>query len=261
MSNAKPVFQFSGAQPLLVCSIADRAEIDVVCTMRNATFDGADGFLIHLERLDPALWNTESMKRIFNYAEDKPILTLHYRDNGLSDEERAAIQLQAVAAGAGCVDMMGDMFGTCEGELTQDPVVMERQKRYIDDIHEAGAQVMMSSHIWKFRHKDEIVERVCEMERRGADIVKIAMMIQNEEELLESIEETTLMRKCLHVPFLHVAMGQWGKVHRVIAPTLGSCMVLCVQKYIPDGHKDKPLLRATRAVYNNLDWHHYRDDV
>ena len=66
------------------------------------------------------------------------------------------------------------------------------------------------------------------------------------------------MRKALHVPFLHIAIGQWGKVHRVMAPTLGSSMVLCVQRYTPAGHKDKPLLRATRAVYDNLDWHRFR---
>lgn len=255
----KPVFAFTGAKPLLVCSLSDKTEIDAVCTMRNAVFDGADGFLIHLERMDPALWTRDAMRRIFAYAEDKPILTLHYRSTALTDEERARIQLEAVDAGAGCVDVMGDMFGACEGELTFDPAAMERQAWYIDEIHSRGAQVMMTSHIGRFETKDTLIPRVLEMERRGADIVKIAMAVANEDELLASLEETVLMRRTLHVPFLHIATGQWGKVHRVMAPTLGSCMVLCVQRYTPAGHKDKPLLRATRAVYDNLDWHRFRD--
>ncbi len=254
-----PIFTFTGARPPLVCSLSDKTELDTICTMRNAIFDGADGFLIHLERMDPALWTRDAMRRIFAYAEDKPILTLHYRGNTLTDEDRAKIQLDAVAAGAGCVDVMGDMFGACEGELTFDPAAMEQQARYIDEIHSRGAQVMMTSHLYKFEQKEQILTRVLEMERRGADIVKIAMAVANEEELLASIEETTLMRKTLHVPFLHIAIGQWGKVHRVMAPTLGSCMVLCVQRYTPAGHKDKPLLRATRAIYDNLDWHRFRD--
>ena len=54
-------------------------------------------------------------------------------------------------------------------------------------------------------------------------------------------------------------MGQYGKIHRAISPMLGSSMSLCVQDYTVLGHNEQPLLRATRDVFNNLDWRMAKD--
>ena len=54
-------------------------------------------------------------------------------------------------------------------------------------------------------------------------------------------------------PFLHICMGQYGKLHRAIGPLLGSCFALCVQHYTEAGHKEKPLLRAERMALDNID--------
>ncbi len=252
----QPIFNLQGSHPFLVCSLSDSSEADLISTMRNAVYDGADGFLLHLEKLDPACQNREALARIFSYAENKPVLTVNYRYDHpeIPDETLAALQLEAVAAGAGCVDMMGDLFGSSPFELATDPVVVEKQKEYIAAIHAGGAQVMVSSHLWAPIPTEQMLAQALEMERRGADIVKIAMKIDTEEQLLEGIRATALLRDILDKPFLFIMMGQHGKAHRVMAPVLGSCMVLCVQRYTPRGHKDKPLLRAVRAVYQNLDY-------
>ncbi len=255
----RPVFRPGGHRPTLVCSVSDKSEIDCVCTIRNALFDGADGFLFHLERMDPAVQNKDALKRIFTYTEDRPVLTVNYRTGGKTDDELAALQMEAVEAGAGCVDVMGDMFGRCELELTHDPEAVKRQGEYIARIHDAGAQVMMSSHILKYVETDYLLSHALEMERRGADIVKLVTGASGEEELIKGLDQTRLLKNTLHVPFLHIIGGQYGKVHRAIAPTLGSCMVLCVERYTPAGNKDKPLLRATRSLYDSLDWVRTRD--
>lgn len=259
---ARPIFKFGGARPLLVCSVTDFCDTDLISTFRNAIFDGADGFLIHMERLKPEFQNRETLKRIFDFAEDKPILTLNYRtSSSKTDDELAALQYEAIEAGAGCVDVMDDMFGKRVNGLEIPEEAEKKQLDYIARIHERGAQVMISSHIWEYLPPDRIFAHAQKLKERGADIVKIANRIETEDQLLEGMKATVMMRRQLGAPFLHIMMGQYGKVHRALAPTLGSAMVLCVQRYTPVGHKDKPLLRATRALYDNLDWKPTRDII
>ena len=136
---------------------------------------------------------------------------------------------------------------------------MEREE-VIEKAHAKGAQVMTSCHLFDFVEPEKVVEMGVALEKRGADIVKFAAQITSEDELLEAMRLTVMLKRTLHVPFLHIAMGQYGKAHRVLAPTLGSCMVLCVQKYTARSHKDKPLLRAVRTVYDNLDYKRAREE-
>lgn len=35
---------------------------------------------------------------------------------------------------------------------------------------------------------------------------------------------------------------------------LGSSLIFCVQQYTPKGHKEQPLVRAAKAVFDNLDY-------
>ena len=250
----RPVFSFGSLRPTLTCSISDNNEADCVCTIRNALFDGADAFLFHLERMNSEIQNADTLKRIFDYTENKTVLTINYRTGSKTDDELASLQFEAIKAGAGCVDVMGDMFGRCEGELARDPAAIAKQAEYIAKIHEAGAQVMMSSHILKYIETEKLLDHALELERRGADIVKLVTGAKDEEELIKGLDQTRLLKSVLHVPFLHIIGGQYGKVHRALAPTLGSCMVLCVQRYTPASNKDKPLLRSTRTLYDSLDW-------
>jgi hypothetical protein len=80
------------------------------------------------------------------------------------------------------------------------------------------------------------------------------MCVYSEEEALDAIKTTSVVCKALKVPFLHICMGQYGKLHRAIGPKLGSCFALCVQQYTEPGMKDKPLLRAEKAVLDNIDY-------
>ncbi|MCE5237856.1 hypothetical protein LLH23_05130 [bacterium] len=41
---------------------------------------------------------------------------------------------------------------------------------------------------------------------------------------------------------------------QAIGPALGSCMALCVPTCSAHSHRKQPLLRAERAVLDNLDW-------
>ena len=254
------LFGNGSGHPDLVCSLNNPEKSEIIATMRNAVFDGADGFLLHIEALNQEYRNKESLNEIFKYAEDKPVLALDYRREGRTDAENASMLIEAIDAGADYIDVFADMFDAHEGICyTDDTEAVKKQKEVIEKAHSMGGRVMTSAHIFNFVEPDKVLEMALNLESRGADIVKIAAQVTSEDELLRGIYLTTQLRKNLKVPFLHICMGQYGKVHRVIAPLFGSCMVLCVQQYTAYSHKDKPLLRAVREIYGNLDYKRFRD--
>lgn len=243
--------------PMLVTSLTDDDAGKTISTMRNAIYDGTDGFMIHMERLKPEMVNQETLENIFNYACDKPLYTMNYRGPGVekSDEQLMEEQIMAVRAGASMIDMMGDMFGRAPLELTFDEKAVAKQKEVIDRVHALGGEVLLSSHTFVYMTADEVLRHTKTLEARGADFIKIAMSVHNEEELMDAMKTTTIVSRELKVPFLHICMGQYGKLHRAIGPMLGSCFALCVQQYTPAGHKEKPLLRAEKAVFDHIDYH------
>jgi 3-dehydroquinate dehydratase len=160
----------------------------------------------------------------------------------------------AVRAGASMIDMMGDMFDRSPRELSQDSRAIGRQQQVIEKVHALGGEVLMSSHVWEYMTVEETLSHAKTLEARGADFVKIAMAVYDEAQMMESLRATVLVKNELKVPFLHICMGQWGKLLRAVAPMFGSCFALCVQSYTESGHKEKPLLRAEKAVLENADW-------
>lgn len=246
--------------PLIVASLSDPTPNQTICTMRNAVFDGAEAFMLHLEKMRQEYLREDELRRIFDYAGDKPLFTMNYRaSGGKPDELLIEEQLMAVRAGASMIDMMGDMFAPSPRELTRDAAAIDRQKQIIDQVHEMGGEVLMSSHVWEYMTPEETLAHAKALEARGADFVKIAMCVHNEAEMIEALRATVRVKNELKVPFLHICMGQWGKLLRAVSPMFGSCFALCVQSYTEAGHKEKPLLRAEKAVLDNVDWMHARN--
>lgn len=252
----KFIFDSGRQRPYLTVSTSDRTALDTICTMRQAAYDGADAFMIHLEKLDKQYFNEKDLREVFSFAGSRPIATLNYSDNRSEkvDEELAEGQLTAIAAGSGCCDIMADMFDPRPEQMTRDPKAVKRQAELIQTIHSLGAQVLMSTHLWNFTEPERVVEQLQEMEARGADIVKVAMRVEKPEQMRDAVNLTMELKENLQVPFLHICAGKYGKAHRILSPLLGSCMVLCVEKYTPRSNKDKPLLKAVHSIYDALDW-------
>jgi len=234
--------------------------------MRNAAYDGTDAYGMMLDFLDQKHHNKEDFQRIFAYAADRPILTMYYRNvnrisQGLTEQDMVDCQLLAVEAGATMCDVIGDTFDPSPLELSRKPDIIDKQRRLVEKIHAMGGEVLMSSHTWEFMTAEQTLGHFHALEQRGGDMVKIAMCARSEDELLEAIRTTVLAKRELKVPFLHVCMGQYGKIHRVISAMLGSALVLCVERYTSISHREQVLLRATRAVLDNLDWGIARNDL
>ena len=248
---------------LLTCSLRELTAEDNINTIRNAIYDGAEAFMIHLEKLEEDYHNEADLKRIFNYAGDKPVISVNYRTPrrpGKTDEELIHEQKIAVKAGANVVDIVGDIFCPGKDEITYDESAIIKQKQLIEEIHQLGGKVMFSSHTFRFLTTEETIAHCKALEERGADWVKIAVTANSPEELNEVNRTTVELQKQMKVPFFHCCMGQYGKLHRVYSGLLGSKIVLCVQNYNANSNpKEQPLLRSTKAVIDNLDFTIARD--
>jgi 3-dehydroquinate dehydratase type I len=145
---------------------------------------------------------------------------------------------------------MGDMFDRQPGEMTTDPAAVEKQKKLIVDLHEAGVEVLMSSHVLKFTPAEEVLEIARRQQERGVDIVKIVTGAENMEQQLENLRITNLLKQELKVPFLFLSGGECG-LHRRIGPMLGCCMYLCT----PNGSTGvQPNLIDIIAYRENYPW-------
>jgi 3-dehydroquinate dehydratase len=240
--------------PAIITSLSDSTANDTICTINNALYDGTDAFMIHLQKLNEEEINEDSLINIFSHLHGRPIYTMNYRrDNSQkSDDERIAQQLLAIRCGAQMIDMMGDMFCPTKMQLTTDNEAISKQQRIIEQVHSMDAEVLLSSHTWVYMTTEELYNHTKALEKRGPDFIKIAMTVNSKEEMLDAMKSTYLISRELSVPFLHICMGPHGRLHRTIGPLLGSCFALSVQKYTVNGLKDKTLLRAQKAVFDNI---------
>ncbi len=251
------VVEASSRKPLLTCVITDNTDRTCIATIRNAIYDGAEAFLMDFTKLEDKYRNIDSLRKIIDYCEDKPLIMMCYRRDfrpDMTDERIAESLLMSVEAGASMVDIMGDLYHPSPLQLTEDEEAIRKQKELVEKVHQLGGEVLMSSHTWVPMTSEHTLAHARALASRGADMIKIACTATNDAEMRETFNATMTLKEQLEVPFLHVCMGQYGKLHRVIAPTMGSSMALCVQRYNGIGMFDQVLLRSTKAVYDNLDW-------
>lgn len=251
----KPTF-LNQSRPLITCMIQATNPTDAISMIRNAAFDGCDAYGLQVCRLAPEYQTKETLRKIMKPMGAKPCYVTNYRHGynaGKTDDELAAGLLFLQQCGGNLMDVMGDLFCPDPMELTMDEAAIEKQMQLIDTIHARGGEVLMSSHVLRFIPAEEVLRIAKEQERRGADIIKIVTGASTEEEELENLRITTLLRKELKKPFLFLSGGR-SKLHRTIGPMLGCCMWLTVQQHDALSTKGQPVCRAIRAIADNFDY-------
>ena len=120
----------------------------------------------------------------------------------MSDDELMDGLLLGLKCGATLVDVMGDAYAPAPEELATDEKAIAKQMKFIDEVHQRGGEVLMSSHIYEFCPAERVLEIALEQQRRGADIGKIVTGANTQEEELKNLEICNLLKKELKVPFL-----------------------------------------------------------
>lgn len=247
---------FSSRRPVIAGIMAGQTPAELIAEARNAEFEGAQAVAIDLADFKPEFRNTKSFKEVVE-AVGLPFMFFFYRQDkwqSSDDGQRQEVLLAAATAGAAMIDVMGDLYDPSPLEITRKPEAVDQQRRLIDRIHAAGAQVVMSSHIQGPRTSEQVVEHLQEFERRGADVVKVVTVVDTQEELAEAIRTTMVLNRTLTKPFIHLCNGSFGRPHRFLSPILGGAIHFAVVRYEPRYQMGQPTIKAMRAVLDNIHW-------
>lgn len=222
----------------------------ILALMDEADAAGAEAFGMQFERLKACYKTRETFLRLFAHAGEKPVYVTNYRiaeNEGKSDETLMEELLEFAALGADLCDVMGDCFDRQTGEMTYDTAAVEKQKALIGRLHEKGAKVLMSSHIFHFLPAEKVLEIALAHQSRGADIAKIVVGAENRDEELENLRIIHLLKKTLSVPFLFLSGGECRLLRR-IGGELGNCMTLCVCEHDAFATPAQPLLTTAKCI-------------
>ena len=228
-----------------------------VKTVRNAMFDGCDAFGFQMEVLKKEQRTDDKLTSLFREMGQKPIYVTNYRtgiNGGMSDDELLDGLMQMMKCGATLADITGDMYDPHPIQLTENAIAVEKQKDAIKRVHDAGGEVLMSSHVMKFIDSDEVLRIATAHRERGADISKIVTAANSEEEELENLRIIERLKRELDIPFLFLCIGSHYKLVRTIGPFLGACMWLTVQQHDELSTNNQPVCRSIRAIADNLDY-------
>jgi len=257
----KPTF-LNQNSPLITGMILKDTPDEIRFAVKNSIYDGADCLGIQLEFLKREYRTEDNFRRIFAACSGHPIYITNYRgreNTGLTDEEISEELLTALRCGATLADVPGSFFDDESGmgiglELSRKKDAAEKQIRLIERIHEMGKEALMSSHVLKFASAETVLEIAFEQQRRGADVVKIVTAANSDEEQIENLRITNLLKKELKEPFLFLSGGTHSKIHRMIGPQLGCVTYLAVREHDERAVSTQPTIRAAKAVRDNLDY-------
>ncbi|MDW5300186.1 MAG: type I 3-dehydroquinate dehydratase [Sedimentibacter sp.] len=106
----------------------------------------------------------------------------------------------------------------------------EKIKKIIKFAKKHQVKVIMSNHdFFKTPPKEEIIGRLVKMQEYGADIAKIAVMPNSEEDVLTLLSATLEIKK-RKKPCITMSMGSLGVITRLTGELFGSCMTFATVK-------------------------------
>ncbi len=257
----KPTF-LNQNKPLVCGMVLNNTPDGMKYRIKNSIYAGADALGIQLCRLGREYHTEESYKAIFSACGGRPIYVTNYRgckNEGILDDELMADMKTALLCGGTLADIPGGIYDKDCGmginyELTMKSDAAAKQMALIDEIHDMGKEVLMSSHVLKFIPPERVLEIALEHQKRGADIAKIVTAANSDEEMLENFRATLLLKKELKIPFLFLSCGTHTKLHRTIGPQLGCCMYLAVYEHDENAVPTQPTIAAAKAIRDNLDF-------
>lgn len=108
----------------------------------------------------------------------------------------------------------------------------EKIKEIVKFAKKNNVKVIMSNHdFFKTPPKEEIIRRLIKMQEYGADITKIAVMPNSEEDVLTLLSATLEMKKEKgDRPCITMSMGSLGVVTRLTGELFGSCLTFAAVK-------------------------------
>ncbi len=228
-----------------------------IIAAHQAEMEGAGGIAFELSKIPLEERTVENFRKIVQSV-PLPFMFIDYRNDafhGEDDEARQKYLLMAADAGGEVIDVMGDLYGPAKHQLTKDPDAIAKQIKLIDQIHEKGAKVIMSSHTNEEMSAEEVLEHLQEQSSRGADILKLVVPIDNEKAFLEAMRTLLLLNSSIEKPFVFLGIGKFGRFIRYAGPKFGVAIEFALNSYLPDKtFFTPPTIRTMKTVQDNMHW-------
>lgn len=178
------------------------------------------------------------LRRLRAAAGEKPVLfTLRTaKEGGLcapDEAQYAALLLEAAREGAALIDV--EMYACAQADAL------------VEQLHALGARVIGSSHDFeKTPPRAEMLWRLMDMQARGADIPKLAVMPRTPDDVLSLMGAAQDMRaRAEAAPFIALSMGRLGRLTRICCAEMGACMTFgSVMEASAPGQVEAGRLRA-----------------
>ena len=258
--------------PALAGVVREQTAGAAIAQIKNCQYDGADMIDLHMSCLESM--DVDYLKSIIQ-SSPLPVLALNYNstytweDCRFSEETRVQSFLNAVHAGAAGVDMQGYTFDTkskneffgddkysfTKGnpkEIVTDKTIISKQCNFIEEIHSLGAEVLLSCHPGIPMNSEQVVDLALFFEKRNPDVIKIVTIVNTEDELIESFNAMSLLKKEVKTPVSYHAGGVKGSLSRIINPVLGGHMIFCVDRFSESSTMEQLDLKTVRSVIDNI---------
>ena len=132
-------------------------------------------------------------------------------------------------------------------ELTQEEEVI---RTLIEQAHAAGAKVIISSHDFdQTPALEEMCSRLQRMEALGGDIAKLAVMPNDELDVLRLMEASLRAHRQMQIPLITMSMGSLGMLSRIGGELIHSAVTFAsVGKRSAPGQPDAAEASAALAM-------------
>ena len=151
---------------------------------------------------------------------------------------------------------MADYYDPQPYEITYNEEAVAKQKLLIARLHQAGGEVLVSSHTHTHIDEDTLVKYAKAQRERGADICKIVNFGFTPAEAETNFKAILRIKREVGGELLFLANGDYCHAIRQIGTSLGVCMWLCVPEYRAKTSREQPLLKAMKQVKENLFYPH-----
>ena len=263
--------------PLLIGVVREKTIRGALAMIRNCEYHGATALDLHLSCLDEDARTVESLSRIVE-ATRLPILGLNYcqtydmQPAPMDEETRLGLLWRFIEAGGAAVDMQGYSFDapskqafrtefshlphsfvSCQPkEVVMDEAIIEKQMAFIDRVHAAGGEVLLSTHTGVPMTCEQVVDMAKFLEKRGPDVLKIVTPCPDEEHLGVIIQSMIALKKAVSIPVHLHGNGKAGMLSRLINPLLGGYLIFCCDGYTESSNYEQLDLQTARRALDDL---------
>jgi 3-dehydroquinate dehydratase-1 len=215
-----------GAVPLICVPLVGKSREDILAETRNLTELAPDIIELRIDAWDCVENAAEAaglIAEIQDKAKDLPIILTcrgHWEGGVKEVSETAKDAVYEAAIDGGLVDFI-------DKELKYGPEILVRLK---ERANAKGVSLIVSYHDFTGTPSEEFIySQLAQQIRCGADVAKIALMPQREEDVLNVLSATlAIRREFSDVPLITMSMGELGMHSRIVGGLYGSDLTFAV---------------------------------